>query len=128
MKTKTEEIFQVSAPYDNAYQGSHIRALFVCSAGLLRSPTAAVMGAQHGMNTRSCGSEAYALIPLSANLIEWANVIYFVNPYNYESAVINFSRDPYLQELIKKRAIVWDIPDNFNYMDPALIEVINKLL
>ena len=128
MKTKTQQIFEVTAPYDNECQGSRIRALFVCSAGMLRSPTAAVIAAQHGMNTRSCGSESYALIPLSANLIEWANIIYFVNPYNYQSALINFSADAYLQELIKKRAVVWDIPDDYNYMHPELVEIINKLV
>ncbi len=37
--TKNAEIFKTTAPYNNYSQGSAPRWLFVCSAGLLRSPT-----------------------------------------------------------------------------------------
>ena len=60
MKTKTEEIFELSAPYNNPYQGTDKKLLFVCSAGLLRSATAANLFAKKGYNTRGCGSAEYA--------------------------------------------------------------------
>jgi len=41
--TKNAEIFKTTAPYNNYSQGSAPRWLFVCSAGLLRSPTGAAL-------------------------------------------------------------------------------------
>ena len=68
--TKNAAIFRTNAPYSNPYQGRAPRWLFVCSAGLLRSPTGAAMAIERGINARSCGSNFnYALIPCSANLI-----------------------------------------------------------
>lgn len=128
MLTKTDQIFQTTSPYANIYQGDATRALFVCSAGLLRSATAATVGSQLGLNTRACGSEEYALVPLSANLINWAKWIYFVNPYNYNSALKTFASDEDLTDLIFTKAVVWDIPDDYNYMDPKLVDMIMQLL
>lgn len=128
MKTKTEKIFETTAPYSNPLQGDYFRALFVCSAGLLRSATAATLGSQYGLNTRNCGSAEYALIPLSANLICWADRIFFVNRENYLFSCIKFAYEAELHEMIKNKAVVWDIPDEYNYMQPELVEIIEKLL
>jgi len=61
----------------NIYQGSAKRVLCVCSAGLLRSPTAAnVLHLHWGYNTRSCGaSPHYALIMLDEVLLTWAQEV-----------------------------------------------------
>ena len=127
-KTKTQEIFEATAPYNNPYQGDAHRALFVCSAGLLRSATAAAVGITLGMNTRACGSESYALIPLTANLILWADTIYFVNEYNYYGALQQFGEYDALDFDLRRKAVVWDIEDIYNYRDPKLVEIITKLL
>ena len=132
--TKTEKIFDLKCPWDNEYQGRALRVLFVCSAGLLRSPTGAAWGIKtQGWNTRSCGSEEYALIPLSPDLIMWAKRIVFVNPANFDSAMARFKGtfvevyvawEGYktfdLSELIKSKAVVLDIPDNYDYGDAYL--------
>ena len=55
-QTLTNKIFLLNAPYDNPYQGDRRRILFVCSAGLLRSPTGAHVGSVRGYNTRAAGS------------------------------------------------------------------------
>jgi predicted protein tyrosine phosphatase len=128
MHTKTKEIFETTAPYSNACQGSYHRALFVCSAGMLRSATAAFVGNSLGMNTRACGSESYALIPLTANLILWADTIYFVNEYNYYGALQQFMEYPTLDAEIRRKAVVWDIEDIYDYRDPKLVQILTKLL
>ena len=128
MMTKTEQIFSLSCPFDNPYQGKTRRILFVCSAGLLRSATAATVGSQLGFNTRNCGSEAYALIPISANLIYWAQSIYFVNSYNFMSAKITFEDDENILILLNEKSVVWDIEDEYDYMDPKLVRIITDLL
>lgn len=127
--TNTEKIFELTAPYDNVYQGSTKRILFVCSAGLLRSPTGATVGAKMGFNTRSCGSNySYALVPISVNLVHWANIIYFVSIENYIQSLSNFSGDTETIELIKRKAVNLRIKDEFNYMDPHLVSIFEKEL
>jgi predicted protein tyrosine phosphatase len=119
--TKNAAIFTTNAPYNNYYQGDAPRWLFVCSAGLLRSPTGATMAAQRGINARSCGSNFnYALVPCSANLINWAHKIIFVNGENLWQLEDNFLGHKDLLEQIEAKKIVLNIPDNFEYMDPKL--------
>jgi hypothetical protein len=119
--TKNAAIFETSAPYRNRYQGTAPRWLFVCSAGLLRSPTGATLAAQRGINARSCGSALeHALVPCSANLINWADKIVFVNEENYLEVLGEFADYPHLVTQIKEKAQVLDIPDNFEYMNPEL--------
>ena len=119
--TKNDAIFRTNAPYSNPYQGSSERWLFVCSAGLLRSPTGAALAIKRGINARSCGSNFnYALIPCSANLINWANKIIFVNRENLWQLEDNFLGHKDLLEQIERKQVVLNIPDNFEYMDPEL--------
>lgn len=119
--TKNASIFTTNAPYSNPYQGQSPRWLFVCSAGLLRSPTGAALAIKHGINSRSCGSNFnYALVPCSANLINWANKIVFVNRENLWQLESNFLGHKDLLEQIEQKQIVLNIPDNFEYMDAEL--------
>jgi predicted protein tyrosine phosphatase len=126
VKTKTEEIFELSCPYNNPYQGSDFKALFVCSAGLLRSPTGANLFAKRGWNTRSCGTEDFALIRLSKNLIAWADKIYFVNKENYNSALFTFRQHEDALETMKRKAVVLSIEDSFPYNNPELIRQLEE--
>lgn len=122
--TKNAAIFSTNAPYANPYQGTTPRWLFVCSAGLLRSPTGAALATQRGINARSCGSNFnYALVPCSANLINWADKIVFVNRENLWQLEDNFLGHKDLLEQIERKQIVLDIPDNYEYMDPQLVQL-----
>ena len=121
MKTKTQEIFELSCPYGHSSQGHHPKYLFVCSAGLLRSPTFAKVLTEIGYNTRSCGSESYALIPLSVNLIFWADKIFFMEEFNYEGALATFSKDEDTLQEIKSKHIILGIEDKYDYNCPTLV-------
>lgn len=127
-KTKTQEILELSCPYDNGYQGARKRLLFVCSAGLLRSPTGAAVATSLGHNARSCGTGNYALIQLSANLIYWAHSIYFMNSENYHEAVALIQDEEHLRIELANKCRVLDIPDNYNYMDPELVSKFHEIL
>ena len=120
--TKTQEIFKLTAPFDNPFQGNDIRALCVCSVGILRSPTLAnVLLKKGGYNVRACGSDInLALIPISANLINWANIIFFVNHENFKDALEVFENTPEF-DMIKKKAICLNIEDSHDYNHPRLI-------
>lgn len=124
--TKTDIIFQLTSPYDNIFQGTDKRLLFVCSAGLLRSATAANLFAKRGFNTRSCGSAPYALIPLSANLIAWADKIYFVNKSNILEAINTFAGKKEYLEMIEDKSTVLDIPDIYSYNEEELVKLLEE--
>ncbi len=62
----------------NLHQGQYKKVLCVCSAGLLRSPTTAVVLSKepYNFNTRAAGCVPdYALIKVDAVLIHWADEI-----------------------------------------------------
>lgn len=127
--TKNAAIFETNAPYNNPFQGPSDRWLFVCSAGLLRSPTGAAIAIKHGINARSCGSNFnYALIPCSANLINWADKIIFVNEENLAQLEYNYIGHDYLLNMIEHKKVVLDIPDSYEYMDPKLVEMFETQL
>lgn len=124
----TSDILKLSCPYNNRYQGTRKRLLFVCSAGMLRSPTAAAVATSLGYNARSCGTGEYALIQISANLIYWADRIYFLNEENYYEAVRLFAGTQDLLDELADKHIVWDIPDKYEYMEPELVGELHNLL
>ena len=115
-KTYTEVMFSTSAPYDNPYQGEDKRVLFVCSAGILRSATAARIYAKK-YNTRAAGSASYALIPVTDELLIWCKEVVFVNEENYNQVHQKFDLDTF-----PCKVKILDIPDQYDHMHPELIE------
>jgi predicted protein tyrosine phosphatase len=99
----------------NEFQGEDKRVLCVCSAGLLRSPTAAfVLQKEFGFNTRAAGlSKEYALIPVDDVLLHWADEVVVMETWmahelaNFDGALICLN-----------------IPDNYERMDPELQNLI----
>lgn len=126
--TYTEQILNLTCLYSNEYQGVYSRYLFVCSAGMLRSPTGAAVATKLGYNARACGSAEYALIPISTNLVHWADKIFFVEEVNYLEALDTFSRDLETQNLVRNKAVVLDIEDQYKYMDLGLVQIFEKIL
>lgn len=106
---------------NNPYQGKDRRILFVCSMGILRSATGARLYAPK-YNTRSCGTWGDALIPLTPQLIAWAQEIVFVNDHNYQMAVFEYGENVFKETPTK----VLDIPDAFEHMHPELIKAFKE--
>lgn len=105
----------------NPFQGDYRRVLCVCSAGLLRSPTLAnVLNTRFDFNTRACGTaENFALIPLSEALIHWADEIVFTD----EDCKVYMDQETREElSLAGARIITLDLPDEYDYNDPALVE------
>jgi predicted protein tyrosine phosphatase len=128
MKTFTQEIYELSCPFDNMYQGTASRYLFVCSAGMLRSPTAASVADRLGYNSRSCGSAEYALIPISVNLIHWANKIFFMEENNYCQTEEAFFGDNETLRMLRDKSVVWEIEDYYDRNAPTLRAKVEELL
>ena len=105
----------------NPYQGKDKKVLFVCSAGILRSATAArIYGRKY--NTRCAGTGlGFALIPLTDVLLDWADEIVFVHPSNYDQAAFHFDLIPH-RDKIK----ILEIPDEHEHMAPQLVEAFTQ--
>lgn len=96
--------------------------LFVCSRNRLRSPTAEVVfGSRSGVQTMSAGTAPDADVAVSADLIEWADLIFVMEPVHRK----RLNRD-FADSLRNKRMVVLGIPDRYGYMDPALIQVLES--
>jgi len=96
------------------------RVLFVCSQNRLRSPTAEqVFSNQAGFEVASAGTDPAAETPVSPELLEWADVIFVM-----ERAHRNRLMKRFRPHLKAKRLVCLDIPDEFEYMDPALIRIL----
>lgn len=123
LRTMNDIIFQSTSPWNNPYQGKDPKVLFACSAGILRSATMQRMYSSI-FNTRSCGTHHYALIPMSNDLLAWADAIVFVNAENY--LVANTTWDFGTIKAEGKRVVVLDIPDQYEHMAPELQQEIRK--
>lgn len=96
------------------------RLLFVCSQNKLRSPTAeAVFAKWEGVEVASCGLNHDADIPASSELIQWADIIFVM-----EKAHRNKLSAKFKSFLSGKRVVCLDIPDEFEYMDPILVSLL----
>lgn len=100
----------------NPYQGNTKKVLCVCSAGLLRSPTAAVvLNRKYDYNTRACGvDEGHALIPIDGVLCNWADEIVLMEKWMVD----------YVEEAFNSKIMVLGVPDKYAYMDPLLQKAI----
>jgi len=110
----------------NTFQGEAKRVLCVCSAGLLRSPTLAVVlaGEPWNYNTRAAGCvNDYALIPVDEVLLYWADMVVFAEPAHELIVRANFDLD-----VIDTQIVTLTIPDTFPYRDSRLFEAIYKEL
>jgi predicted protein tyrosine phosphatase len=115
----------------NAYQGKHKKVLTVCSAGCLRSPTAAhiLSSEPWNFNTRCAGTSAeYAIIPVTEALIIWADVILVMD--SIQQLHINTMQNKMFNDMDNwtfdfdfKQVINLEIEDDYDYRHPVLIDV-----
>jgi len=97
-----------------------IHALFLCSANRLRSPTAEqVFASWDGVETDSAGLSNGATVPLSSEQVEWADIIFVM-----EKAHRNKLARKFRKHLGGKRVICLDIPDEYEFMDPVLVRLL----
>ena len=98
--------------------------LFVCSQNRLRSPTAELVFADHPrLETMSAGTNNDAETPLSGDLVDWAHVVVAMEKSHKNKITKKFK-----SQLVGKRVIVLDIPDNYEYMQPELVALLKAKL
>lgn len=96
------------------------KVLFICSQNRLRSPTAEqVFAGWPGIETSSAGLNNDAENPVTPELLAWADTIFVMERAHRSKLSTRFK-----QHLGDKRVICLEIPDEFEYMDPDLIRLL----
>ncbi|MGA0601900.1 low molecular weight protein tyrosine phosphatase family protein [Caulobacter sp. KR2-114] len=94
--------------------------LFVCSQNRLRSPTAEqVFQAHPGIEVASAGTNNDADNPLTPELVRWADLIFVMEKTHRTKLQRRFKAD-----LKRARVICLDIPDDYDFMDEALVRLL----
>ena len=94
--------------------------LFVCSMNKWRSPTGEAIFRKHAdVNTRSAGTSRKARRQVKLTDIQWADMIYVMEEKHQSRLRADFRDD------MKYKTIhVLDIPDDYQFMDPELVDLI----
>lgn len=96
--------------------------LFLCSQNKLRSPTAeAIFAELPGIEVESAGLNNDAEVPLSDELVEWADVILVMEKAHRDRLSRKFSH-----VLGGKRVTVLNIPDDYGFMDEELVRLLKS--
>ena len=96
------------------------KVLFICSQNRLRSPTAEqVFASWPGLEASSAGLNNDAENPVTPELLAWADTIFVMERAHRSKLSARFQ-----QHLGDKRVICLEIPDEFEYMDPDLIRLL----
>lgn len=96
--------------------------LFICSKNQWRSPTGEQIFKNHAeLNVRSAGTSASARKTVNAKDIQWADTIFVMEEKHKSRLKAEFTR------LFNYKDIqVLDIPDEYQYMDEELIDILEQ--
>lgn len=99
-----------------------IKFLFVCSRNKWRSLTAEkIFHGFNGYDVRSAGTENNARVKVTSGHIGWSDLIFVM-----EKKHIRRIGDKFANVFISKKIICLDIPDDYQFMDDELIEVLKS--
>ena len=94
--------------------------LFVCSRNQWRSPTAEeIFKNSQEHQAKSAGTEPSARIKLTEKLINWADIIFVMEKKHKDRIEQRFAT-----VVDEKELIVLDIPDEYQFMDEELVDLI----
>lgn len=95
-----------------------MKVLFVCSRNRQRSLTAEkVFDGANGHEVRSVGTEPGARVRITSGHIGWADLVLVM-----EKKHLRRLEAKYREELAGRRVATLHIPDDYDFMDEALIE------
>jgi predicted protein tyrosine phosphatase len=112
----------VGSPLMSNAKSNLKRLLFVCSRNKLRSPTAEqVFSTWKGIEVASAGLAADAETPLTADLVEWADIIFVMEKAHRSKLSAQFKGS-----LNGQRIVCLNVPDRYAFMEPALVSLLTK--
>lgn len=98
--------------------------LFICSRNQWRSPTAEALFRRHPhIQARSAGTSPNARKTVSAADLRWADAVFVMEGKHRQRLQAQFGR------LLEHKPLhVLEIPDDYPYMDPELMELLEQSL
>jgi predicted protein tyrosine phosphatase len=110
----------LAGPPETLHHPAMTNVLFVCSQNRWRSPTAEQVFATYpGIEVASAGTNNDADTPLTSELVRWADLIFVMEKMHRSKVQRRFKA-----ELKDARLICLDIPDNYRFMDEALVRLL----
>ncbi|MBG6233505.1 protein-tyrosine phosphatase [Pedobacter sp. CAN_A7] len=98
--------------------------LFICSRNKWRSKTAEdIFKNIEGFNVRSAGTSSSARIKVNEKLVNWADLIFVMEKHHKQ-----WLNQKYSFLLNGKQIVVLDIPDEYQYMDTDLVNMLETTL
>jgi predicted protein tyrosine phosphatase len=99
-----------------------LNVLFICDANRLRSPTAeTIFSKDPRVEVKSAGVGKEATVPVSVELLEWADLIFVM-----EKRHRNIIQSKFKEIYQRKRIICLYIPDDFDFMAPELVALLEE--
>ena len=96
--------------------------IFVCSQNKLRSPTAEnIYQGYKNINVRSAGLNNDAEVRINCEDVKWADIV-FLMEQRHKNKLMKLFRN----EIKNQKLIVLSIPDEYEYMDQELVEIIKR--
>jgi predicted protein tyrosine phosphatase len=100
----------------------HIRVLFICRLNRHRSATAErIFCKRDDLDVRSAGTDEDARVRVNERMLHWAEVIFVMDPLQLEALRRMFPSHSSLE-----RIICLDIPDQFVFLQPQLVELLQQ--
>lgn len=98
-----------------------IKLLFLCSQNKKRSLTAEkILNGIYGLEVKSAGTENNARIKVTGGILGWADII-----FTMEKKHTRRIQEKYSDVIKNKKIVCLYIPDEYEYMDSELIEILN---
>ena len=98
------------------------KILFVCTVNRMRSATAhEIYQEDDRLDVQSAGTDQMAETVLNRTLLEWADSIVVMERYHR-----NYIRKHYPDIKKKKKIVCLYIPDEYDYMQPELIRLLQN--
>ena len=98
------------------------RVLFICRLNRHRSATAErIFCKRKDLDVRSAGTEDDALVRVNARMLEWADIIFAMDPLQVEALRLMFPAHPALD-----RVVCLDIEDVYSFLQPQLVELLRQ--
>lgn len=94
--------------------------LFICSRNKWRSRTAETIFKNDQVHhVKSAGTDDGAKVRVSEKILDWADIIFVMEDKHKQRIKEKFNTAS-----IIKKIVVLEIPDDYQYMDPELIDII----
>jgi predicted protein tyrosine phosphatase len=99
-----------------------IRVLFICHFNRKRSATAErVFAKDPTLDVRSAGTNEDALVRVNNRMLEWADVVFTMDPEQRQALDLMFPAHPALAKIQ-----CLEIPDVYNFLDPELVALLHE--